>query len=385
MRDIIATTSPGVDPLLTSVRRAYALSPSAEAVVSSKKPTIDDVARHCGVARTTVSRVLNGGPNVRDEVRQRVWASVKALDYRVNPQARSLAGGQSRMLALIVASDLDAQPNSFYASALELGALRECLGLGYQLLTRHVAQDRPNRREQVLELIRSQRCQGVMLTPPFADDVELIESIQALDCHAACISPGGAGRDAADGVGIDDAAAGADIARRMIELGHRRFAFMAGIAGHLAAERRHEGLRGALAAAGLDPDEVAVVRGDFTFRSGAALTPQLLEAPTPPTALICANDDMAAGALSVAHGRGVDVPGRLSITGFDDTPVSEVIWPPLTTVHQPLREMAGEAVRALSGRIGGDRAPPRFVTLSHAVVERASAGAPPGARLRARA
>ena len=92
-----------------------------------KKPTIDDVARLSGVARTTVSRVLNGGPNVRDPVRRKVLEAVKALDYRVNPQARSLAGGASGVLALILALDLDAEPNSFYASALELGAIRECL------------------------------------------------------------------------------------------------------------------------------------------------------------------------------------------------------------------------------------------------------------------
>lgn len=344
--------------------------------MSAKKPTIDDVARQSGVGRTTVSRVLNGGPNVRDEVRERVWAAVRALDYRVNPQARSLAGGQSGLLALILASDLDAQPNSFYASALELGALRECLGRGYQLLTRHVPQDSPTRRGQVLELITTQRCQGVILTPPFADDVELIAQIQDLGCHVACISPGGPGRTAADGVGIDEATAGYDIAARMVELGHRRFAFMAGIAGHLAAEQRFEGLKRALGDAGLNPDTVIVARGDFTFRSGVELTPGLLDRLDAPTAMICANDDMAAGALSVAHGRGLAVPGDLSITGFDDTPVSEVVWPPLTTVHQPLREMAGEAVRAISARIGGERGQARFVTLAHTVVARGSAGRP---------
>lgn len=344
--------------------------------MSARKPTIDDVAKLSGVARTTVSRVLNGGPNVRDEVRDKVWAAVRTLDYRVNPQARSLAGGQSRLLALVLASDLDAQPNSFYASALELGAMRECLQLGYQLLTRHVPQDRPDRHQQVLELIRSQRCQGVILTPPFADDVELITAVQALGCQAALISPGGPGRLAADGVGIDEAAAAREIVRRLVSLGHRRFAFIAGIAGHLAAEQRLSGLYAALEEVGLANDAVTVARGDFTFRSGAELTPALLALRPRPTALVCANDDMAAGALSAAHRLGVAVPDALSITGFDDTPVSEVVWPPLSTVHQPLRDMAGEAVRALSARIAGDRGAPRFVVLSHALVERGSAAAP---------
>lgn len=349
--------------------------------MTAKRPTIDDVARHSGVGRTTVSRVLNGGPNVRDEVRARVLKSMEALDYRVNPQARSLAGGGSRMLAMILASDLEAEPNSFYASALELGALRECLALGYQLLTRHVPQQSPDRRRQVLELMTTQRCRGLILTPPFADDAELIEQIRQSGCEVVTISPGGPGRAVADGVGIDDEAGGYDIARHLLDLGHRRFAFINGIEGHLSAEHRFDGLRRALAERGLDPAGVQVVRGDFTFRSGSVLTAQLLDQPHPPTALICANDDMAAGALSVAHGRGLDVPGELSITGFDDTPVSEIVWPPLTTVHQPLKAMGREAVLVLADRLtgaaGGDWS---FRTLPHSVVARGSAAAPPARR-----
>ncbi|WP_269219679.1 LacI family DNA-binding transcriptional regulator [Brevundimonas vesicularis] len=339
-----------------------------------KKPTIDDVARHSNVGRTTVSRVLNGGPNVRDEVRKRVLASVEALNYRVNPQARSLAGGGGGILALILASDLEAEPNSFYASALELGALRECLSLGYQLVTRHVPQHSPDRRRQVLDLVATQGCQGLILTPPFADDAELIQDIRKRACQVVTISPGGPGLAVADGVGIDDEAGGHDIARHLLELGHRRFAFINGIAGHLSAERRFDGLKRALQEAGLGSQTVQVVRGDFTFRSGGLLTTQLLDQPEPPTALICANDDMAAGALSVAHGRGLDVPSQLSITGFDDTPVSQIVWPPLSTVHQPLKEMARQAVATLVRRLvaGGDDW--GFLTLPHAVVARGSAG-----------
>ena len=344
--------------------------------MTARKPTIDDVARHSGVGRTTVSRVLNDGPNVRPEVRDRVLASVAALNYRVNPQARSLAGGGSRMLALVLASDLEAEPNSFYASALELGALRECLALGYQLITRHVPQQRPDRREQVLELMTTQRCQGLILTPPFADDAGLIEQIRRQGCQVATISPGGPGREVADGVGIDDEAGGYDIARHLLELGHRRFAFISGIEGHLSAEQRLGGLKRAMIEYGLDVGAVTVMRGDFTFRSGSVLAARLFDQPNPPTALICANDDMAAGALSAAHGRGLDVPGHLSITGFDDTPVSEIVWPPLATVQQPLKDMGGEAVRIIAERLAGRRRGSdwRFTTLPHAVVARASAG-----------
>lgn len=344
--------------------------------MTARKPTIDDVALKSGVGRTTVSRVLNGGPNVRAEVRRRVLEAVAALDYRVNPQARSLAGGRGGVLALILASDLEAEPNSFYASALELGALRECLVLGYQLLTRHVPQQSPDRRREILDMLERHGCQGVVLTPPFADDAGLIQEIRSRGRQVATISPGGPGLAAADGVGIDDEAGGYDIARHLLQLGHRDFAFLAGIEGHLSAEHRLDGLKRALVEQGADPSVVRILRGDFTFRSGGVLAAQLLDEPNPPTALICANDDMAAGALSVAHGRGLDVPGQLSITGFDDTPVSSIVWPPLTTVHQPLKEMGRQAVLAVAKRLSpGVQADDfDFLVLPHAVVERGSAG-----------
>lgn len=342
--------------------------------MSVKKPTIDDVARLSGVGRTTVSRVLNGGPNVRDAVRFKVMEAVQALDYRVNPQARSLAGGGSGVLALVLASDLDAEPNSFYASALELGAVRECLQSGFQLITRHVPQDDPGAVDQILDIAVHQRCQGLILTPPFSDNADLIRQLRGRGVHLAAVSPGGGGRGLVDAVGIDDEAGGRDIARHLLDLGHRRLAYLGGIAGHLSAESRLDGVRRAMREMGLAETALMVERGDFTFRSGGLIAARLLAQPSRPTALICANDDMAAGALSVAHARGLQVPGDLSISGFDDTPVSAIVWPPLTTVHQPLKAMGGEAVRLISGRISGSVDDWTFRTLPHAVVVRESVG-----------
>jgi LacI family transcriptional regulator len=147
--------------------------------LTAKKPTIDDVARLSGVARVTVSRVLNGGPNVRPEVRAKVMEAVKALDYKVNPQARSLAGGSSRTLAFVFTSDPESDPNSYYEAALELGALRACLALGYQLLIHHVPQRAPDQQRRIVELITDHRCEGLILCPPYSDDAELIAAATA--------------------------------------------------------------------------------------------------------------------------------------------------------------------------------------------------------------
>ncbi len=338
----------------------------------AKRPTIDDVARLSGVARVTVSRVLNGGPNVRDEVRARVMQAVETLDYQVNPQARSLAGGASRLLAFVCSSDPESDPNSYYESALELGALRACLNLGYQVLVHNVPPQTVDRQQRVLDLIASQRCQGLILAPPYSDDAELIEAVQAQGCRVVTVSPGGAGRDKADAIGIDDEAGGYDITRELLRQGHRRFGFIAGLEGHVSANRRFLGFQRALAEKGLGEDDYALVRGDFTFRSGVTLAPRLLDHPVRPTALVCANDDTAAGALSAAHARGLSIPGDLSITGFDDAPVAGIVWPPLTTVRQPVKELGQRAVELLVARLtGANTAPePVFQQLEHAVVLR---------------
>lgn len=340
--------------------------------MTTKRPTIDDVARLSGVARVTVSRVLNGGPNVRDEVRARVMQAVETLAYKVNPQARSLAGGASRLLAFVFASDPENEPNSYYESALELGALRACLALGYQVLVQNVPQQTPDHQKRILDLITTQRCEGLILSPPYSDDVALIEAALAQGCKVVTVSPGGPGRGKADGVGVDDEAGGYDMTRELLRLGHRRFGFIAGLEGHLSADRRLQGFRRALAEQALGEGDCVVLRGDFTFRSGTRLAPELLDHPLKPTALVCANDDMAAGVLSAAHARGLNIPQDLSITGFDDAPVAGIVWPPLTTVHQPVKVLGQRAVELLVARLTGVNVSqaPVFEELEHAVVSR---------------
>lgn len=340
--------------------------------MTTKRPTIDDVARLSGVARVTVSRVLNGGPNVRDEVRARVMRAVEALDYKVNPQARSLAGGASRLLAFVFASDPENEPNSYYESALELGALRACLALGYQVLIQNVPHQTSDRQKRVLDLVTTQRCEGLILSPPYSDDVALIDAALAQGCKVVTVSPGGPGCGKADAVGVDDEAGGHDIARELLRLGHRRFGFIAGLEGHLSADRRFKGFQRALSEQGLGQSDYVVSRGDFTFRSGVDLAPALLDHPLRPTAIVCANDDMAAGVLSAGHARGLNIPQDLSITGFDDAPVAAIVWPPLTTVHQPVKVLGQRAVELIVARLTGANPEPRpvFQQLDHAVVLR---------------
>ena len=335
----------------------------------ARKPTIDDVAALSGVGRATVSRVLNGGPNVRDEVRARVFEAVEKLQYKVNMQARFLAGGRTQVLGLIYASDLDSEPNSFYHSGLELGALRACTDMGFQLVMHTVNQHSLTRATRIIEFVDQSRCDGLILTPPFSDDTDLLLQLRGRNMAVVCISPG------ASGVGIDDEVAAYELTRHLLGLGHRRFGFLKGLQGHLSAEQRYSGFLRALSQAGIGEDAVVAARGNFTFKSGIELTPGLLKDGQGITALVCANDDMAVGALFSIHKMGLNVPKDLSVVGFDDTPVSEIIWPPLTTVHQPLKTMGYRAVEMIVERVkaGGTPQLPRFEAIAHRVVIRESA------------
>jgi len=317
------------------------------------RPTIDDVAALAGVARTTVSRVLNSQPNVRAEVRAKVLDAVEKLGYRVNLQARNLAGRKAVRVALIHASDFDSEPNSYFSSALELGATRAGAGLGVQLITHVINQNDPGAAADIVARLNDDQCDGAILTPPFSDDPQLLRTLAGLGIAVVCIAGGPQAESFAMSLGIDDYQAGFDIGAHLTAQGFTRFGFIKGLQGHASAETRFDGFLAALARAGVPGEAVEWRRGNFTFRSGLDCAQDLLKVEPRLHALVCANDDMAAGALLAAHKAGLRIPQDVAITGFDDTPVSEIVWPPLTTIHQPLRRMGAKAVERLAEAAAG--------------------------------
>ncbi len=337
------------------------------------RPTIDDVAALAGVGRTTVSRVLNNQPNVRDEVRAKVMGAVDKLGYRVNLQARNLAGRKAVRVALIHASDFDSEPNSYFSSALELGATRAGAGLGVQLITHVINQNDPGAAAEIVARLSDDQCDGAIMTPPFSDDPNLLRTLAGLGVKVVCIAGGPAVEQLAMTLGIDDYRAGFDIGAHLVSQGYRRFGFIKGLQGHASAETRFDGFLAALADAGADTAAVEWRRGNFTFRSGLDCAQDLLKGDRTVDALVCANDDMAAGALLAAHKAGLRIPEDIAITGFDDTPVSEIVWPPLTTIHQPLRRMGARAVEYLAQlATSGDPPRPGREIVGHDLVIRES-------------
>jgi LacI family transcriptional regulator len=174
-------------------------------------------------------------------------------------------------------------------------------------------------------------------------------------------------------VGIDERGGGHAIGQHLASLGHRRIGFIKGPPEHRAATLRFDGFLEALREAGIE-DQPWTGNGDFTFKSGVEAAEQLLRNPMRITALACANDDMAAGAMLALHRAGLEIPTAISVTGFDDTPMSEVVWPPLTTVRQPIQDFTERAVQLLVENPSAEGV--RFDVLPFALVVRESTAPP---------
>jgi LacI family transcriptional regulator len=201
--------------------------------VTRRKSTIDDVARAAGVARVTVSRVLNNGENVRPETRERVQRAVEELGYSVNVQARALASGSGRQVMLIHAHNPEREPNSYYDAGLELGALRACSSLGYDLVTRAIDPDGDDPSRLLSSIVERERPAGIIVSPPLSDDAELLTAARRAGVQIVGISAGERARSVISAVGIDDRKGGRSIGEHLISLGHRRLGFVKGPSDHL--------------------------------------------------------------------------------------------------------------------------------------------------------
>lgn len=336
--------------------------------------TIDDVARAAGVSAMTVSRVINGGRNVRDTTRATVQEAIAKLGFSPNTAARSLAAGDATHIGLLYAN-----PSAAYLSQFLLGALDAARRAGVHLVIESCESENADEQAEVTRLFATSDVEGVILPPPLSESQAILAELGALGIPVVTVAMGQL-RDDSLNVRIDDVRAAAEMTEHLYALGHRNIGFIKGNPKHVASHDRYQGFLGALKAHGLDPAAAHVEQGYFTYRSGLSATERLLDRPKPPTAIFASNDDMAAAAISVAHRRGLAVPNDLSIVGFDDTSLATTVWPELTTVKQPIAAMAEAALDLLlddfkSRRADAPRGSAERV-LEHAIVVRDSCGPP---------
>ena len=294
----------------------------------------------------TVSRVINGENNVREETRVRVAASVAALRYTPNQAARSLASADAVHIGILYAN-----PSANYLSEFLLGSLEQSSLSGCQLVIEK-CEGAESEAEAVRRLVKG-GIDGVILPPPLCDSKESLKAVQEAGVAVVLVASGKPAPDMC-AVSINNFEASRAMTRHLLDLGHKRIAFINGHPNQTATGQRFHGYVEAMTEAGLSVDADQVAQGYFTYRSGLEAAEKLLDGRKP-TAIFASNDDMAAATMAAAHRRGLEVPGDLSVTGFDDTPLATTVWPELTTIRQPIAEMAREAVRLLVEQIRGRR------------------------------
>jgi LacI family transcriptional regulator, galactose operon repressor len=320
----------------------------------------------------TVSRVVNGGTKVRKDVCDAIHRAISELNYRPNLAARTLAVGEDLRIGLL----LDDSRNTFSAELL-----MNCIDHA-RLNRAQVVVGRCDTGGSKVEAIRdllSQGLDGVIVSPPFSDSSQVFSVISSANIPAVAVG-NSQPRMGQLAVCIDDYSASAAMTRHLLSLSHQRIGFIVGDDAQNCSEWRLEGYKAALAEAAVAIDCDLIRQGAFTYRSGLKASNELLRLKSRPTAIFASNDNMAAAAISVAHGYRLEVPRDLTVVGFDDTDISRCIWPELTTVRQPIPDMSCAALDLLCGaikqKLAGQTMTPRKVILSFALVHRDSDGPP---------
>jgi len=305
-----------------------------------------DVAAHAQVSQKTVSRVVNGEPYVREEVRLRVQNSIKELDFRPNAAARSLVTRRTRRIGVVALGTAFHGPTSALA-ALESVARAD----GYSLSVHRT--DSPDRDEiqSAVDTLLDEGVEGLVLSEP-----KRLEDAPLLICaDVAVLTLGARGltdREDELVVGADEESGGHLATEHLLGLGHDTVHHIAGPKTWVSSQLREQGWTSALSAHGAPiPESVA---GDWTPRSGFDAMAQLLNSALSPTAVFVANDQMAIGAIAAIAGQGLTVPGDISIVGFDDIDVAEFLPTPLTTLRQEFSLAAHQGINALIRTIDGE-------------------------------
>lgn len=344
--------------------------------------TIHDVARVAGVSIKTVSRVLRDEPYVADATRATVHRVAQQLGYVPHPSARNLASSVSNVIALVTlaaARGTHSQAGHEYLMGLQMGVLSVCQALDFGLMLVAIPRQTEAAIQEMQHRVKARQVGGFIIAPPACDLPCLLSTMDAAGLRYAAISP-----SSLECSGPWVAANESDAVRRLtlhlVDAGHRRIALLLGDPGSRGAVERLAGYRDALTERGIAYQPAWVEQAGFAFDRGREAAHRLLKRTPQPTAILAANDDCAAGVIAAAHERGMTLPDDLSVTGYDDVDLARKVWPGLTTVRQPLEELAAVATRQLIALMQPNRrtgdTPPMHVTLQTDLVLRGSVSAP---------
>jgi LacI family transcriptional regulator len=333
-------------------------------VKSPNHVTIVDVAHEANVSYTTVSRVINNKDNVKPETRERVLTAMTRLGYVVDQRARSLAGGRSQLIGLLV-HDV----STSYIGEIIRGIDVELASAQYDLLL-YTTHRRKMKESAYVGTLTRGLADGLLLVLP-RDPGAYLETLRQYHFPYVLIDHRG-GDEEAPAVAAANRQGAYKATEHLIELGHRRIGFITGAMDQMCAQDRLEGYKTALTHQGITFDPEMVREGDFFQHLGYTGANALLELPHPPTAIFASNDVSAFGVMEAVREHGLRIPGDVSVVGFDDIPQAAHVHPPLTTVRQPLEEMGRTATRMLLERINDPQLPIERVELPTYLVLRQS-------------
>jgi DNA-binding LacI/PurR family transcriptional regulator len=301
-----------------------------------RAPVMSDVGRLAGVSHQTVSRVINGSPHVRPETRTRVLAAMEELGYRPNSVARALVTGRSRTLG-VVSFD-----TTLYGPASTLFGIEQAAHeAGYFIIVASLKALNRSSVTDAVERLRRQGVDGVLVIAPHEEAGDALLHTHA-DVPMVAVEAGP--DDGVAVVAVDQIAGAVSATKHLLSLGHETVWHISGPPNFIESRQRMEGWRETLKAAGAVPPDPLV--GDWSPQAGYELGRRLSNEPAV-TAVFVANDQMALGLLRAMHEAGRQVPGELSVVGFDDIPEAAYFLPPLTTVRQDFNEMGTRSLRLL--------------------------------------
>lgn len=342
-------------------RKPPAAAAVADAPAASDKTTINDIARLAGVSKKTVSRVLNNSPLVREDTRERVRELMRQRAYAPDPQARGLAFRRSFLIGLVFDN-----PTAQYIVNMQYGVLDALRDTGFELVVHPCDSCSAGYVEGVRQFVARQKLYGVILIPRVSEDQALADVLADTGCRYVRIASVAFDQPERM-VQTHDRAASVEVAQYLESLGHRHLGLITGPKRYRSAIERGEGFTEGLRRRGITLPAGAVYEGGYTFESGVAGAEQLLSQTPRPTAIYACNDEMAAGVYKAALRMGLSIPGDLSVVGYDDSPLAPQLWPALTTVRLPVRDVGRQATNLLLADFHGQSPAPVAVS-PHLVV-----------------
>ncbi|MED1533632.1 catabolite control protein A [Bacillus altitudinis] len=327
--------------------------------------TIYDVAREANVSMATVSRVVNGNPNVKPTTRKKVLEAIDRLGYRPNAVARGLASKKTTTVGVII-PDI----SSIFYSELARGIEDIATMYKYNIILSNSDQN-TDKELHLLNTMLGKQVDGIVFMGGNITDVHVEEFkrspvpiVLAASVEEQAQTPS---------VNINYEQAIYDSVQLLVEKGHKRIAFVSGpMSEPINSMRKLAGYKRALEEAGIAFDEELVAEGDYSYDSGIEALANLLEQSDKPTAVIAATDEMALGVIHGAQDRGVSIPEDLEVIGFDNTRLSLMVRPQLTTVVQPTYDIGAVAMRLLTKLMNKEQVEDQIVELPHRIEERQS-------------